>query len=105
MAHFLLQSSKLSFLYLFYWRHPSVSPCSLQKVPLLQFGRWCGADGPGLLPSLMNVCLANTVIITGRANRTDNYTLYTEALSHRLCPSFTPSHGFFHPLASPLCLP
>lgn len=38
MAHFLLQSSKLSFLYHFYWRHPSISPCSLQKVPLLQFG-------------------------------------------------------------------
>lgn len=31
--------------------------------------------------SLINVCLANTLIISTRANRIDNYTLYTEALS------------------------
>ena len=47
-----------------------------------------------LLFSLINVCLANTLIILIQANKIDNYTLYTEALS--LCllfafPSFPPT--------------
>lgn len=54
--------------------------------------------GPRLRCGLMDVCLANTVIITSRANRMDNYILYTEALSHCLCPSFVPSQCSFHPV-------
>lgn len=54
-----------------------------------------------LLFSVINVCLANTLIISTRANRIDNYTLYTEALSHCRFLSFIPSHCFFH-LASSL---
>lgn len=54
--------------------------------------------------SLINVCLENTLIISTRANRIDNYTLYEEALSlsHPLCFSFIPSHCFFHSVLSPI---
>lgn len=64
--------------------------------------------------SLINVCLANTLIISTRANRIDNYTLYTEALSLILFvfPSFPPTASSiqFHlsslspSFSSPLCV-
>lgn len=57
-------------------------------------------QGVMLLFSVINVCLANTLIISTRANRIDNYTLYTEALSHSLCLSFIPSYCFFHSASS-----
>lgn len=63
---------------------------------------WCIVQSRRVKPlfSLINVCLANTLIIASRANRIDNYTLYTEALSHSLCLSSIASHCFFHSFPS-----
>lgn len=75
----------------------SVSPRFIHSVSFFFFSLVHSAEqGVMLLFSVINVCLANTLIISTRANRIDNYTLYTEALSHSLCLSFIPSHCFFH---------
>lgn len=63
--------------------------------------REAGGGNAALHCDTANVCLANTLIISTRANRIDNYTLYTEALPHFLCLPIIPSHCFFHWVPSP----
>jgi len=95
---FLFLSIPLSQSYL----HPSVNLAALHSQ--YNFTSWIfviwlilQSRSLMLLFSLINVYSANTLIISTRANRLDNYTSYIEALSPliSLFLSFIPSHCFY----------
>lgn len=67
--------------------------CVISPHGFPHFGSFCSAEQALMLFSWINVCLANTLIISTRANRIDNYTIYTEALFRVLfvSPSIPPT--------------
>lgn len=67
--------------------------CVISPHGFPHFGSFCSAEQALMLFSWINVCLAHTLIISTRANRIDNYTIYTEALFRVLfvSPSIPPT--------------